>query len=311
MKAISLAIVLAIIMITLTNVQTTQAIPYEFTPISYPGATETGVIGLNDLSQVQVVGEVYLFTDSFIHGFIYKEGGFAPLFNVSVSGATHTTLNDINDAGKLVGHYDFDLPGYNSLGFLYAEAVHTDIVPPGGTDTQANSINNSDIIVGETTIGGKQRGFIYDSGTYTFVDYPGADGTRALGISDNGTIVGLYSKDGTEHGFIYSEGTYSPLDVTGAVKTRAEGVNNAGQVVGFSTDSNGSAHGFLYYEGIFTPLDFPGRGGTSLFDINNAGQIVGRNGENSMLATPVPVPSAVLLLGSGLAALVMWRRRFA
>ena len=218
MKAKGLPIFVAI-MISLSNVSTTQAISYVFTPISYPGATETGVIGLNDLSQVQAVGEVYLPPPSYIRGFIYQEGGFAPLFNVAVPGATHTTLNDINNAGKMVGHYDLsDITGFKSLGFLYADGVHTDIVPPGGTDTQANSINNSDIIVGETTIDGKQRGFIYDRGTYTFLDYHKddvwADGTRALGISDKGTIVGLYSKDGIEHGFIFSEGTYTPLDVT-------------------------------------------------------------------------------------------------
>jgi probable HAF family extracellular repeat protein len=295
MKVQSLSIFLVVLMISLANVPTTQANSYVFTTVSYPEALESSAIGLNDLAQV--VGEVYPSNEPYIHGLIYSAGAYAP-FHVPVTGATHTTLNDINNAGKLVGHYDFDLPGYNSLGFLYADGVTTDIVPPGATDTSATSINNFDIIVGTTLVDGKERGFKYEAGTYTFIDYPGADGTRARGINDTGTITGYFTLGDIKHGFMLVDGTYSPLDAPDALETRPHGVNNAGQIVGTFIDSDGAAHAFLYYEGMFTTLDF----GAS--DINNLGQIVGAN----TLATPVPLPSAGLLLGSALAGLVPFAR---
>ena len=64
--------------------------------------------------------------------------------------------------------------------------------------------------------------------------------------------------------------TFTTLDVPGAIFTAAVGINNAGQVVGFFRDSSGQ-HGFV--------------------------------------ASPVPLPAAVWLLGTTLGGLGLVRRR--
>ena len=64
----------------------------------------------------------------------------------------------------------------------------------------------------------------------------------------------------------------------------------------------------------FTPFDVPGASATAARGINNAGQVVGGFGDSSGLfhgfvASPVPLPAAVWLLGTTLGGLGFVRRR--
>ena len=107
--------------------------------------------------------------------------------------------------------------------------------------------------------------------------------------------------------------TFTTLDFPEMYFTSAFGINNAGQVVGFFNDSSGS-HGFINTGGTFTTLDVPGAGSTFARGINDAGQVVGRFRDNSRLfhgfvASPVPLPAAVWLLGTTLGGLGFVRRR--
>lgn len=73
--------------------------------------------------------------------------------------------------------------------------------------------------------------------------------------------------------------------------------------------------GFLDVGGVFTLISDPlGVGGTSVFAFNNDGVVGGfyvdANGnEQAFLAFPVAEPGAVGLLGVGMAAMVLVRRR--
>ena len=72
----------------------------EFIRVSYPGAANTFVGGINNRGDI--IGGTLLPLDSRRHGFVLRNGEFTSL---DVPGADRTIALDINTAGTVVGYY--------------------------------------------------------------------------------------------------------------------------------------------------------------------------------------------------------------
>jgi probable HAF family extracellular repeat protein len=116
--------------------------------------------------------------------------------------------------------------------------------------------------------------YTLSNGSFVSLNFPNASLSVALGINDNGQIVGHYAGAQGTQGFVYSlsDGAYASLSYPGAVYTDASGINDEGQIVGWYQDTIGHTIGFL--------------------------------------ATPTPIPGAILLFAPGLVGLGAIRRRF-
>lgn len=207
------------------------------------------------------------------------------LLEFQYPGATGTSVQGINDlgqmnapdyTGQIVGGYGV---GTQSYGFLDVGGSFTSIAYPGGTQTQANALNNLGQVVGiyldNTNL---YHGFLYlaNSGTLTTVDDPSTTSSDyAYGINDDSQIVGYYWANSANHGYLDAGGTFTTIDYPGALETFLTAINGLGQMVGGYNDSKGSQHGFLYDGGNFSTFDCKGATVTEPFGINNNGLVVG------------------------------------
>jgi probable HAF family extracellular repeat protein len=153
-----------------------HAIPYRFTLLDVPGATDTSALGLNNRGQI--VGD---YSDTSGHGFLYAGGTFTAL---NAPGATGTIAFGINRVGQVVG-VSIDLTGIH--GFLYRNGHFSAVDVPGNSGgTEAFGINRRGEIVGLyfTDSGRKAHGFTDLRGNFTTIDFPGAAQTQLNGIID-------------------------------------------------------------------------------------------------------------------------------
>src|SRR5689334_714516 len=147
---------------------------------------------------------------------------------------------------------------------------------PGASDTTANGINNSGVIVGSYTINGVTHGYKLANGKFTTINFPGAVSTVANGINGNGDIVGTAfpTTINVNHGFLLHKGVFKGLDFPGAHETFANGVNNALKIVGQANNN-----GFTWQNGTFHSFRAPSsetNGTTALNGISNLGVMVGQ-----------------------------------
>jgi probable HAF family extracellular repeat protein len=269
---------------------------YNYTTIDFPGAVESGAVGINNLGQI--VGG-YQLGDGSRHGFLLSGGVFSTVDDPSATSGSENV--GINNSGQIVGAYDLNsLEGENTFegvhGFLYTAStfINIDFPATGVTNTTANRINDSGAIVGVYRImDGPGNGFLDVSGVFTTVNVPGKVGTHCNGINNAGEIVGQYKDSlGAHHGFLDNGGAFTTIDFAGAAETIVSDIDNFGDIVGAYKTTMGEPFGFLNSGGNLTTIAFPGALETFALGINDQGDIVGFYRDQSMvlhgfLATPV------------------------
>jgi probable HAF family extracellular repeat protein len=256
---------------------------------------------------------------------------------------------DINDSGQTVGYTSsyvgtaltpFQIPARDQAiktAFI-SNADGTLSYIPGaavGTNTtdgsEAYAINNAGLVTGYSAVDGNWQAFLYDSSSDAFTNLGTlGGGLTSVGkdVNDLGVVVGYATRgDGVERAFLAFGGTMVDLGALTADGTsQAHAINEKGDIVG---TSNG--HAFMYSNGQMVDLnDYidPSLGITLTMatGINNMGQIIGYgytefySEEMNHLfleehafalnpVTPTPVPPSVLLFGSGIAGLALFRRK--
>ena len=114
---------------------------------NFPGATHTDPTAFNDNGVV--VGTYTNPGDccGIDHGFIYRNGAFAPL-NYRKMVNSNTELTGVSNNSVIVGdHY--------GNAFLYSNGVFKDIVGPNGEQVTVRNISAGGIITGDTSVAGK------------------------------------------------------------------------------------------------------------------------------------------------------------
>jgi hypothetical protein len=281
------------------TLQTADAVEYKFIGFG-PGVAKA----INNYGRVVGCG------DSSGAAFLWEHGTRIALWRARA--------NDINDLGKIVGQSANDLDYRVWRAILYDGGEILEL-----TLGSAEGLINSGEVVGYLNHD-HPSAFKYSIGEIIDLDNFGGPPylvSIARDINNFGEVPG----DNTQEGWLYNGGDriflglITPLNSEGSsIRRQGKPITNSSQVIGWSNAHSGpNTSSWLYSGGKHISLDqlIPDDlKGIQTYDINQAGQIVGsgygNDGGDAFPQTPIPEPSTILLLGSGIIGLAGIRRKF-
>jgi len=244
----------------------------------------------------------------------FSDGPFA--------GAGYIAPSGMNNAAQVVG-MSVSTSDPNRAAIWQNGTVEALASPTSG-DNSAAAINNLGQIVGySTNAAGNHQAAFWTSASATSQNLGttwAAYESFAFDINDNGQIVGEFTHNGSSYtgAVLWTNGTATLLPgfSDSSTYTYAKAISNTGVVVGTCGSS-----AVMWQDGVITDLNdlVAGTGWrlTASSDVNDLGQIIGA-GYNPqgvltsflLTPTPTPIPAALPLFGSALAALAAVRRRY-
>jgi uncharacterized membrane protein len=214
-----------------------------FTKVMVPGSVETDLRSRNDKGV-----NVGTYNDSNgSHGFIQNGNNFQ---TVDVSGQPNSALRGINNYGSTVG---FDLGSTSEIGFKrWANGDLVKVQYPGQSQTQADGINDSGVVVGTVNAEsgpGNMFGFASTASIKRLTILMLASlSTFVSDINNSQIIVGTgYNLNAKPRGqaFRIINGKVQRLPIpSGADLAEAYGINKDGVIVG-DADFSGTRKGYI------------------------------------------------------------------
>lgn len=169
------------------------------------------------------------------------------LIRLDIAGAEGVYVNDINDAGEMVGYYIDE--NFVNHAFLWdADGFHA-LAEPASTEgndvfSAATAINNEGDIVGYAQVFNESSpGLLWhhdDPGTYVSLSEDPVLALQPNDINDSGVVVGLkggFQTGEAFHGFVWTEADgvvdYGTTDTTdSSINASWTAINDAGSIVG-------------------------------------------------------------------------------
>ncbi len=270
-------------------------------------------------------------------GFIWRNGVMTQLGGLAND---YSVAQGINNSNQIVGQTTIDTGAGNTSyrAFIWENNLMRDLGTLGGNFSSAAAINNNGQVVGNSKGNNlAEHAFVWDNGVMTDLgtleglDPGGFSKSWANDINDTGVVVGQSNTNGSYNfnAVIWDNNTIINMGtLQGDGESNATAINASGQVVGVSdfyydngdyTYTLGGA-AFIWENDSMTNINslIAADSGWVLYgatDINDAGQIIGYGSLDGTTATrafllsPVPVPAAVWLFGSGLLGFISVARR--
>jgi hypothetical protein len=189
-------------------------VPCVWGPTLQPMALPTFGDVFNDVTALNAVGDMtgVASVSGMPHCALWSQS--LGLLDCHPAGQSWSQGRDVNDAAVVVGQVVLAGPAFGYRGFTYTHPQGATLLPPlpGDTQSDAYSLNDAGLVVGESWMPGvcgacprpSQHAVIWDAGTpYDLQErLQGAGGwtlVRALRINAEGRMLGLATTNGVEH----------------------------------------------------------------------------------------------------------------